>query len=105
MTRSEGSIILPDGARCGIRKAAIALGTTEDFVLGAVRRVGHRYEDIRRDLFPRDVDDRVEALDANEVYTLARYSKGQKDHREILMQLLGLDASDEKAFMRRFPDA
>lgn len=106
LKKSEGYVIFPDGTRCGIRAAAARMGVGDEEARAAVRHVGWKYEDIKRFLFPwGQRTSRVDQLDANLVYTLGRYSKGQADHREILMQLLGLDASDELAFWRRFPDA
>ena len=106
MKKSEGAVICPDGSRCGITAAAVRMGVGVEEVRSAIRRVGWKFEDIKRFLFPwGSRTNRVDALDRNEVYTLGSYSKGQPDHREILMQLLGLDAADEEYFWRRFPDA
>jgi hypothetical protein len=98
---------MPDGSKIGVAAAAVRLGVGVYQAYWAADRVGYRYEDIKRLLFPPKPKPsaRVAELDHNLVYTLGSYSKGQDDHREILMQLLGLDGDDEEEFWRRFPDA
>lgn len=109
----QGRIVRNDGTKIGVMAAATLIGTTIRKVITATEQVGFQYDDIKKFIYEngekngykRPKSFRVERLDPDEVYLLGSYSKGQRNHRQILMQLCGLHPEDEEAFDERFPDA
>lgn len=104
---------MKDGTRIGAAQAADYLGVSIRQVSAATEAIGFKYDDIREFIqgrkeipkFRKHKSYRVEQLNPKEVYKLAKYSAGQRNHTQILMELLGLHSEDREAFIERFPDA
>ena len=103
----NGRIVMEDGTKIGIRAAADRLRTYPVSIFRAMEEVGNSYEDIKNFLYPEGLREtnRVAKLDPDLVYYLGSFSKGQQNHTQILLQLLGLDPSEADELQRRFPDA